>query len=179
MDNQLTPVEALLLRLDHIDAGGEVKRMHTVPTLREQTVAAHSFGVAWWCWMLSPAQRPSANLLMAALAHDVPEHAVGDIPAPTKRLLGRDQLDAMEAEADLAGGLPVFELTEAEARILKMADCFDLLMTCVKEAEMGNRRQQLLAMKTNVVSYLCESINSELELQVIQRLQVRFERAAK
>ena len=62
--------------------GGEVKRYHTMPTIGEQTVANHSWGVAVILSWLKPDISPKA--LLKALTHDVAEKQTGDMPAPTK-----------------------------------------------------------------------------------------------
>src|SRR6267378_8094848 len=79
MSNPLTEtaLQQLTRKVNFIESGGYTQRMHCIPTIHPQSVAAHSFGVAWWCWLLT-AGNPSANLLLAALAHDLPEHEVGD-----------------------------------------------------------------------------------------------------
>lgn len=57
--------------------GGEVVRYHTLMTIQRETVSSHSFGVAWFVYFLQPEAR--AQVLMAALAHDLAEHMVGDL----------------------------------------------------------------------------------------------------
>lgn len=160
----MSPTEKVMHQLNYVARGGVVQRMHMIPVLHRQNVAAHSFGVAWWCWALTN-EKPSVNLLMAALAHDLAEGVVGDIPAPTKRMLQSGALDQAEHEADYNGGMPVFELTEEEARVLKLADSMDLLHYCVCEAQLGNRTAQLGEMFVNVCSYAQEkAVSGEFEL---------------
>ena len=62
--------------------GGSVKRWHTISNAKEQTVAAHSWGVVVIIMELWPDSR--ADLIYASLLHDVPEQLIGDVPAPTK-----------------------------------------------------------------------------------------------
>ena len=131
-------------------AGGHVKRMHTRITLTEQTVAQHSYGVAWWCWVLTGGTA-TANLLMSALAHDVPEHKTGDIPANVKHtLLDQPALQTMETHLYNDANIPVFELDAYEARILKLADYADLLAYCRLELSLGNTTPSLKEMYANV-----------------------------
>jgi len=142
-----------LQQLEFTRDGGAVKRMHTVRTHNPQSVAEHSYGVAWLVWALSD-EAPSANLLMAALAHDVPEVEVGDIPSPTKRVLGGSAMQSLEDKAMLDHNIPVFELTEQEALILKVADMLELAFYCVDEHNLGNRNPRLHTMFHNVMGYL-------------------------
>lgn len=145
--------ELLKKQLDYIQRGGRVSRMHMMPTIHAQNVAAHSFGVAWWCWLLTDG-KPSANLLMAALDHDLPEGATGDMPAPTKHRLGlHDALSEWEQELSMSAGVPVFELTEVEAHVLKLADNFELLQHCIRERKLGNHTDELNEMWQNVRNY--------------------------
>ena len=125
-------------RIGFIYAGGAVKRFHTLPMLKEDTVAQHSFGVAWFCYLLSDGL-PSANLLMAALSHDLAEQSTGDIPAPAKRALGiKAQFDKYEDTIMEEAGFHQFVLTTEEVRTMKMADCMDGAMRCLYEFKMGN-----------------------------------------
>lgn len=164
-------MQQLRTRLNYIERGGQVQRMHMIPTLMPQNVAAHSFGVAWWCWLLSHDNQPSANLLLAALGHDLPEGVTGDIPAPTKYMLELgDKLQQAEVAADMAGGIPLFELTEAEALILRLADNFELLQHCVREHCMGNNCRQLSEMMENVINYVKPLLKTNLHTRVLDTL---------
>lgn len=133
--------QEMIARLEFIRRGGQTKRYHTKATLKENTVAHHSFGVAWLCALLVEGA-PSANLLLAALAHDLAEQVTGDISSPTKRkfpVMAR-MIQIMETETLEVHGLN-FEvtLTHNESRILKMADCLDGALFCISEMELGNR----------------------------------------
>jgi 5'-deoxynucleotidase YfbR-like HD superfamily hydrolase len=118
--------------------GGTVRRYHTVPTIKDNTLAEHQWGVAVLCYLLS-GDSCSEKLLMAALTHDLPEQATGDIPAPAKRLLGlsRETFTAYDMEA-LAAFDFGFILSPEEKRILKLADCLDGMLFCLRERQLGN-----------------------------------------
>ena len=146
--------------MDFIERGGRVQRMHTVPTLQAQNVAAHSFGVAWLCYLLHPTNEPSTNLLLAALQHDLAEHVTGDIPAPTKRRLDiRQSVAEMEVGIVRRAGFVDFEvsLDEKDSGILKLADTAELCMHCLREMTLGNRSPQLKEMFQNAIAYCRES----------------------
>ena len=123
--------------IEFIHNGGGVRRFHTVRTLTDNTVAEHSFGVAWFAWLLTEGTaRP--KLLMACLAHDLAEQLVGDVPSPAKRALGvGNDLDELENKILEGQGLS-FSLTPEEQRTLKLADCFDGMMFCLRERKMGS-----------------------------------------
>lgn len=124
-------------------AGGAVRRFHVVPTIKEDSVAQHSFGVAWMCYLLwhedTEGQIP-AELLLAALSHDLAEQYTGDVPAPAKRTLGlRSQFRQYEAEIENNNGVEFFSrLGSEERRVLKIADCMDGAARCAIEVAMGN-----------------------------------------
>ena len=61
---------------------GDVTRFHTLRTIRQQSVAHHSWGVATLLLHVWP--EAPASVLRAALWHDVAEIETGDMPAPIK-----------------------------------------------------------------------------------------------
>lgn len=118
--------------------GGAVQRYHTLRTVQRQTVAEHSFGVAWLVYLLTSGA-PSVALLLAAMGHDLAECETGDLPAPAKRSLGISaQFDAYEQHVMRAAGVVLPELTSAEQRTLKLADTCELLLFCLHEMSLGN-----------------------------------------
>lgn len=131
-------LQALSKQLQFIFKGAAVKRYHGETTIKEQTVGAHSFGVMWLCFVLAEG-KPSAQLLLAAAAHDLAEHKIGDVPAPTKRSVPglRDQLNKLEDEELFKASL-FFHLNSAETRLLKMADAMEGIVYCETERYLGN-----------------------------------------
>jgi 5'-deoxynucleotidase YfbR-like HD superfamily hydrolase len=124
--------------LNFIIRGAEVTRYHTVKTLVDETVGHHSQMVALLCWLVDP--NCSRNLLVAALAHDLAEHVLGDIPAPSKREFGiGESVNALEDRLLKNAGLGV-QLDEHEKRLMKFADNLQGLIKCGREVQMGNRR---------------------------------------
>ena len=118
--------------------GGETTRFHTLRTIQEDNVAQHSFGVAWFCHLLLDGFADS-TLLLAALAHDLAEQVVGDMPAPIKRELGVTMKMAELEDSILKNAGFEFVLTEEQKRIMKLADCFQGMLFCVRERSLGNR----------------------------------------
>jgi hypothetical protein len=121
---------------------GVVKRSHTCRTLMDRNVAEHSHGVAMLVLLLyqEAGAMPSANLLAAALTHDLSEIATGDIPAPVKR----DNTDVKRAmhrishEWEENHGIR-FDLTNEEATLLLWCDRMDFALFSLEEVTMGNR----------------------------------------
>jgi len=127
-------------RLWYLLLAGMVQRYHSVPTITSDTVGEHTFGVVWLCALLSNGT-PRAELLLAALWHDVPELTVGDMPAPAKRRLGLSEAFAA-MEQEVLGGmlqLSIPKLTVDEQRILTIADRVDGMLHCCYERALGNQ----------------------------------------
>ncbi len=121
-----------------VHAGGFTKRYHTLPTVGVDTVASHSFGVAWLAAIICEG-KPSANLLLFCLRHDLAEAAFGDIPSPAKKFLEMEtKYDEMENSYLDVHGLVKPRLTPEELRIFKLADNLDGLRFCIAERNRGN-----------------------------------------
>jgi len=125
-------------RILQIRKGGDVKRFHTVTMHREHLVASHSWGVATLILHIYPTA--SRDLIVAALYHDVPEYATGDMPATTKWANPALAVALSQVEDQVVDilGLRV-DLCDEEAYVLKFADMADLVLACIQEHRMGNR----------------------------------------
>ncbi len=139
--------------------GGNVRRYHTRPTLQPDFVGHHSYNVC--CIIMKVRPDASVALLRAAIKHDMAEHIVGDVPAPTKRELparpvydedgewDRDQpfrevFAEYEDEVARRHGVRIDEdLTAEETWVLKFADAVDGMRFCINEALLGNRTPRL------------------------------------
>ena len=159
-------------RLEFARAGLGVRRYHQRYTAEIDTVGKHSAGVAMFLIMMNE-QLPSANLLAAALCHDLPEAVTGDIPSPAKRDWSpdaRQSLAQQETELLMASNFHYY-LTEEEHRQLKVADCFDGLMFCVEERRRGNR--YVTSVAQTYTKYLDDmelsSIEAEIFMLIVQK----------
>ena len=160
--------------MNRLRQAGQVRRFHTVSTIGHQTVAEHSFNL---CLILLDLfdGNVSANLLKAAMYHDLPEVETGDIPATLKWRSKEisEALKNFERSFEKIYGLEV-ELTEDEQRALKWADMYELVLYCLDQLEMGNRNMLIIADRG--VEYLCElpAINETSEcLLVAAQYKVR------
>lgn len=125
-------------QLSGVERSARVKRYHTEPTLHTQTVGEHTYGVMWLVLLIEPGA--SRELLVAALGHDTPEFASGDVPGPSKRdPVVKAAFDAVEAATMERLQLETPLLTDYEAKVLKLADNLEGLMFCVSELRRGNR----------------------------------------
>ena len=131
-----------------------VSRFHTMPTIGHQSVAEHSYGVVMLViWLTDGAA--SANLMKAALYHDLPEHFLGDIPAPAKWDYPdlKEAAHRVEEQVHKRAGTEL-ELTTAEHNLLKIADMLELICYCAEQLRLGNRNAQVVFRRG--VAYLAE-----------------------
>ena len=163
------------MKLDIILKGGQVTRFHTKPTLKAETVAEHSYLVAWLTTLVLEST-PRADLLLAALAHDIPEYVLGDMPSPAKRAMNLGAVyRTREANLFAGAGMPDYEgrLTPYEAEVLKFCDNLAGYLKCRFEEQMGNRT--LTATLRNYRSYIDHQImTSELLPQEICRELMQY-----
>lgn len=116
---------------------GSVKRWHTKLTIKDQDLAAHSWGVAMICAHIYP---HNAELIQAALTHDLHEHEAGDIPYPFKRGNPAVKEAYAKQEESFAKDHAIAPyLGEELYHALKWADMMELLMWARREINMGNR----------------------------------------
>ena len=126
-------------KLIAIRAGGAVQRYHTIRTLRPQSVAEHSWGVAMLLHMVAPSA-PS-HVLSAALTHDLAELVTGDLPATFKWVLepaAHDHIKDVEKEFNATHGWDI-ALTPDEQHLLKWCDMMELVQWAMEELDMGNK----------------------------------------
>lgn len=122
------------MSLRDIYRSADVNRWQIVKTIRQQSLAEHSFLVAVTTARLCKAYKVGpgveAEALRYALTHDLAEVLTGDIATPVKRLLGHSAMSALhDFEARLLW-LPEYPLSatgvSGEARhIVKLADMIE------------------------------------------------------
>lgn len=122
-----------------------------------ETVAGHSYGVAFTVLVLAPLLDKPVNIgkaLTMAVLHDLPEGVTSDIPSPAWRLMPEGVKVQVEDQAmteilnGVAGGDDLLliwrELRDSktvEARLVHDADKIDLyLQALIYEEQSGNRR---------------------------------------
>jgi 5'-deoxynucleotidase YfbR-like HD superfamily hydrolase len=117
-------------------SSGQVVRYHNCPDLPKQNLAEHQWGVAQVLLHMFPDIR--VEVLRHALAHDMEEVVIGDIPAFTKMKLdmrkvekdARVEIDKFASSADVYGDL----LTVEEIAIIKCCDYMELYSYCQRFA---------------------------------------------
>ena len=136
-------------------AASHVKRWHTVTTLRQQDLASHSHGVAMLVWQVNP--YASYNSIMAALTHDLPELATGDIPAHVKWADGdiSQVLNQIEQRWLNAHGIKHHNnLSDTDRDVLKFCDSFELMLWCLEELRLGN--QTIIPIIKRIIIFISE-----------------------
>lgn len=152
---QREPANRVIAQVLELRDAGIVKRSHTCRTLMDRNVAEHSHGVAMLIVALYAPSLPPADLLAAALTHDLSEIATGDIPAPVKRdnpALKAELHRISEAWEHKMGVR--YKLSAKEAELLLWCDRMDFALYALEEVTMGNRYfEEYLA---RIYSWLCE-----------------------
>lgn len=159
-------------QIELLAAAGRVKRFHNTPTILTQTVGEHTWLVMGLVLMLCEDMDRTriADILYAAFMHDVPEAATGDIPAPAKRAMGNEgrmDLACYESRVLKWAGMTEPDLSEEEARTVKIADILEGVIRCRIEVALGNSHAHDIGFK---FSQYLESMApfSERETQVLE-----------
>lgn len=159
----------LYQRVLYLLNGGATRRFHTITTIKDVTVAAHQYTVAWLCYVLT--KEPALNLIMAALVHDTAEQVVGDVPSPTKKMLGSDVMFLRTEVKLLQDNCAEFLLTREEEHVLSIADKLAGMLECVQERALGNRNVELsFGRWAAYINNMTLTVNELAVYAVVQRL---------
>jgi hypothetical protein len=120
-----------------------VRRFNFERMNRYQSVAEHSFFVALLAWeaagILNLKYEDVEALVVAALLHDAPEAATGDIPHLVKAALPTQAVKELEDRARKELGLPMFLVVSEEVvSVVEFCDVLELAMYLREEAGSGN-----------------------------------------
>lgn len=124
--------------LHSIRWSGALKRYHTWPVHRQQTIAEHT----WQVWMLYNRwfNTPRVDVTYFIMHHDCGEIAVGDIPFGAKRASAqlKELSNELEKAAlkDLGVVMPI--LTDIEFFEVKLCDLGELVEFANEEVHLGN-----------------------------------------
>jgi len=125
----------------NLRASGAVSRYHTWPTLKQQTVADHTWNVLRIYERLFGAPEP--YIFQHILYHDAAEVITGDIPFEIKRKNKdfKDAYDEVEKSANEMLGLSrtLLGLAPLDAAKVKFCDLQEMAEFAIIEMEMGNR----------------------------------------
>lgn len=127
------------MKISTLLKAGAVRRFHVMPTIRENTVAEHSWQVVMLVLLLTDYTAPAEWLIYAA-QHDMAEFETGDIPSPAKKLVGiKDQVSAAEESVLEQFGVVMPTISAEGHKVMKLADCLSGMLNCVTERSMGNK----------------------------------------
>lgn len=156
-----------------IENGFNVKRFHTEPLIREDTVGHHSAGVAGIIFWLYGKNKPSIELIEAALFHDIAEYSTGDTPAQAKWVnpdLHRELYRTEDAIWQELNRLPPHKALDTDGEfVLMYADNMECVKKVLHEMEMGNTR----------ICFVAERIFEKVkERRIIQKLDSQIQERA-
>lgn len=147
-------------RIAMLYRAGEIKRLHTVYTQHQHTVAEHVYGSQVIAMELCLLNGLTASAMMRVvgmlLVHDAAEVWTGDWPAPIKREV--PELKTIEADLEKRfyekHNIELPNLVPLEEAIVKAADTLDLAMVCMREKLMGNKSRALEEVFSNCMEYV-------------------------
>jgi 5'-deoxynucleotidase YfbR-like HD superfamily hydrolase len=115
-----------------------VRRYHTWPVIRQQTVGEHSWNVARMYYEMF-GELPE-HVSVYIIYHDVPELKVGDPPYPIKKdnPLLKKEMDRLEDVALAEMGITLPHLKHYEKLRVKLCDAIDCWEYANEELAMGN-----------------------------------------
>jgi 5'-deoxynucleotidase YfbR-like HD superfamily hydrolase len=160
------------IKLQKIRNGGNIKRYHTIPTIREQTNAAHSWGVAvlfdqLWGQTWGENALASTKCLKSSLYHDCAEHLTGDLPAPIKKSSKAVAKVIKELEDNFNKELDILVRLEDKDEVkVKFCDCLEGALFCLEELEMGNKK--VIDVFGRYMEYLREQVNEHKQLKEVE-----------
>ncbi|ETS84066.1 hypothetical protein PFICI_05942 [Pestalotiopsis fici W106-1] len=152
-----------------------------------ESVASHSFGVAWLSMLLAPSDLNRSRCLLIGICHDLAESVIGDIP--TYAGVAKDQKHKLEANAfkylcsllseDLAR--EVFDAWDdyehgktAEGRFVKEMDKLECILQAQEydsSSEMPDRFEEFKGLSSKI-----SSAEGKLVLDMLQRRTCENER---
>ena len=124
-----------------------VIRYSNVPRIKNESVAEHSFHVAAIVVMLYHEYRFNlGEALLAAVSHDIPEFAIGDVTVETKQNFPEMAACLNKMEKQVIDELPVwfkqgmctFNGRSTEGFIVQLADAIQVKQYAEKEVKLGN-----------------------------------------
>ena len=121
--------------------GGWIERYHVKGQrmLTRQSVAEHSWRMA--AAIFAVASQLRADVVLAALFHDVSERVTGHIPSNVKKLNPDIQQAVHEVSTAEEVRLGIrFNLTDEEKKLVAWADAYEGTLHCLDEYELGNRK---------------------------------------
>lgn len=144
----MTPTMALQVRND-ARLAGRVKRYHTWPYIREQSVAEHSWQLLRILLCIWP--EASAKVMGYVVRHDCGEIKTGDAPYPVKAdnkdiAIGMNRVEEESLLEQVAAGFLILgpDVTDDEKWVVKLAEFIEMWEWGAEELLMGNQFARLV-----------------------------------
>ena len=143
--------------LKYILRSSLVRRYHNISTLREDVVGRHTYSMLWIVYVLTGG-KPSRELLLAVLEHDMPEGVLSDVSAAYK-WLEPDIIEPLESAErkvrQLIGTDQIAQLVDLNGMtmvddkiILKLADRLEAMLFLSHEhMALGNRQAHAIYLR--------------------------------
>jgi 5'-deoxynucleotidase YfbR-like HD superfamily hydrolase len=149
---------------------GSVRRYHTWPVIREQTVADHSFHVLRLYWTLFGYVPP--EIASYIIWHDMGELWTGDLPYPVKRdnYALKKTCDDIEQQALAEMGGDTASITTDQEKRVKFCDLLEMLEYALHEVSLGN--QYATVVVSRIVTALKGFLWASLEMTAAGRRYV-------
>lgn len=118
---------------------GQTTRWHVHPTIHNQTVADHTYGVLQCLSYIVPSNQLHQRVMLAALNHDIAELYTGDVPFTTKKIYPEIAKAVKVVEEDIHKELKAcHKLFRHEQCWLRFADLAEMGLYALKERRLGN-----------------------------------------
>jgi 5'-deoxynucleotidase YfbR-like HD superfamily hydrolase len=144
---------AAIMRNVHL--AGRVTRYHTWPTLTQETIAEHSWGVAiiffeLFAKLAAFGGADAAAIVEWILKHDLAELWSGDMPFPVKLRYPalKAGLVSVEEDAEAALGVERPLLTDYHKDCIKICDLLQMMLYGQHEKRLGNQYADCIAEDT-------------------------------
>ena len=145
------------MKIKELMRTGHVKRWHIVRVGREQTIAEHMYRVWLICEEIGARSHMEwhrrIQMERIALVHDIPEVVMGDIPTPTKLVIGDNTecLDKLEEGIDKVNQWFIQEMRESDpilVDVVKLADMIEAIHF-LKEEGIGDHARSVRSLITD------------------------------
>lgn len=154
---------------------GLVRRYHTWPVIREQTVAEHSWQVARIYLQIFGAEQVPWEYI---LWHDAGEIATGDVPYPVKAESStlKSEYSVLERMALQRMGVTVSEVTPLQMLRAKFCDMVEMWEYGLEEVARGNKFGQPIV--DRIMEWISSNVDQEYRHQTIAYLEEMAKRLA-
>ena len=154
---------------------GQVRRYHTWPTIKNQSIAEHTWQMIRI--YLCVCKKPDPNIMYHIMFHDIGEHYTGDIPYPVKSENKelKERMDMLETRSMLLqlnywGSFHQCYISDEDRALCKMIELVEMAEFGLDEMVLGNSHGFVIANRClyavfnmrppdKLVLYICTRLN--------------------